>query len=161
MAYGSSQARDWIGVAAAGLYHSYSNAGSKLHLQPTPQLMIVNPLSNDRDRTKVFMDTSWVCYFWVWQELLLDAFFLIFLLISFSDIIFFSSVLFSVHVISFFLFCSSCSCFLVSCHGGQIRYLVEVALYPSMWSVLENVACALENNAYSDFFWMKHPENVN
>ena len=24
---------------AAGLHHSYSNAGSKLHLQPAPQLM--------------------------------------------------------------------------------------------------------------------------
>jgi len=39
VAYGSSQARDWIRVAAAGLHHSHSNAGSKLHLQPTLQLV--------------------------------------------------------------------------------------------------------------------------
>ena len=39
MAYGRSQARGWIGAAPAGLCHSHSNARSKLHLQPTPQLM--------------------------------------------------------------------------------------------------------------------------
>ena len=38
-AYGGSQARGPIGATAAGLYHSHSNAGSKPHLQPTPQLM--------------------------------------------------------------------------------------------------------------------------
>ena len=38
MAYGSSQARGWIGAAATGLHHSHSNAGSELHLRPTPQL---------------------------------------------------------------------------------------------------------------------------
>ena len=38
-AYGSSQARNQIGATAAGLHHSHSNTGSKLHLQPTPQLM--------------------------------------------------------------------------------------------------------------------------
>ena len=38
-AYGGSQARGPVGVVAAGLHHSHSNAGSKLHLQPTPQLM--------------------------------------------------------------------------------------------------------------------------
>ena len=37
-AYGGSQARGQIGAAAAGLRHSHSNAGSELHLQPTPQL---------------------------------------------------------------------------------------------------------------------------
>ena len=31
-AYGSSQARSRIGVATAGLHHSYSNSGSRLHL---------------------------------------------------------------------------------------------------------------------------------
>ena len=31
-AYGSSQARDQIGVVAAGLHHSHSNAGSEPHL---------------------------------------------------------------------------------------------------------------------------------
>ena len=38
-AYGGSQARGLIGDVAARLYHSYSNARSKLRLQPTPQLM--------------------------------------------------------------------------------------------------------------------------
>ena len=37
-AYGGSQARGLIGAIATGLYHSHSNAGSKLHLRPTPQL---------------------------------------------------------------------------------------------------------------------------
>ena len=37
-AYGSSQARGKIGAAAASLYHSHSNAGSKPSLQITPQL---------------------------------------------------------------------------------------------------------------------------
>ena len=36
-AYGGSQARGTIGAVAAGLHHSHSIAGSKLHLQPTPQ----------------------------------------------------------------------------------------------------------------------------
>ena len=39
MAYGSSQARGRIGAEAAGLGHSHSNGGSKLHLRPMPQLM--------------------------------------------------------------------------------------------------------------------------
>ena len=38
-ANGSSQARDWIWATAAILHHSHSNAGSKLPLQPTPQLI--------------------------------------------------------------------------------------------------------------------------
>ena len=38
-AYGSSQARSRIGDATVGLHHSHSHMGSKLHLQPTPQLM--------------------------------------------------------------------------------------------------------------------------
>ena len=39
LAYGGSQARGRIGPAAASLCHSHSNVGSKLCLQPTPQLM--------------------------------------------------------------------------------------------------------------------------
>ena len=35
----SSQARGPIRATAASLHHSYSNAGSKPHLQPTPQLV--------------------------------------------------------------------------------------------------------------------------
>ena len=38
-AYGSSQARGLIVAVAAGLHHSHSNARSKPHLQPTPQLV--------------------------------------------------------------------------------------------------------------------------
>ena len=41
MAYGSSQGRGLIGAAAASLHHSHSNAGFKLHLKTTPQLMIM------------------------------------------------------------------------------------------------------------------------
>ena len=37
-AYGSSQARGQIEAVAAGLCHGHSNSGSKLHLQPIPQL---------------------------------------------------------------------------------------------------------------------------
>ena len=37
-AHGGSQARGLIRATAASLCHSHSNAGSELHLQPTPQL---------------------------------------------------------------------------------------------------------------------------
>ena len=37
--YGSSQGRGPVRATAAGLCHSHSNVGSKLHLRPTPQLM--------------------------------------------------------------------------------------------------------------------------
>ena len=39
VAYGCSQVRGQIGAAAASLHHSHSNAGSELHLWPTPQLI--------------------------------------------------------------------------------------------------------------------------
>ena len=39
VAYGGSQVRGLIGAVAYGLCHSHSNARSKLHLWPTPQLM--------------------------------------------------------------------------------------------------------------------------
>jgi len=67
LAYGSSQARGWIGAAAASLCHKHSNTRSKLHLQlhrsswqqwiidpviePTPSWILVrvlNPLSTTR-----------------------------------------------------------------------------------------------------------------
>ena len=38
-AHGGSQARGPIGAVAAGVRQIHSNAGSELHLQPTPQLM--------------------------------------------------------------------------------------------------------------------------
>ena len=52
VAYGSSQARGHIGTAAAGLHHSRSNIGSKLHLHPMPWLaaaLIHNPPSEARN----------------------------------------------------------------------------------------------------------------
>ena len=52
MEYGSSQARGQFRAVAAGLCHSQSNAGSKPHQRPTPQLtaaMVFNPLSEVRD----------------------------------------------------------------------------------------------------------------
>ena len=50
-----------IRAVAAGLHHSHSNAGSKPHLQPTPrpqQCQILNPLSEARDQTYVFLNTG-------------------------------------------------------------------------------------------------------
>ena len=64
---------------AAVLHQSHSNARSEPCLQPIPQLtavpdthlhhsswqcQILNPLSEARDQTCVFMDTSWVHYCW-------------------------------------------------------------------------------------------------
>ena len=40
-AYGHSQARGPIRATAASLHHSHSNRGSKLHLQPIPQLTVM------------------------------------------------------------------------------------------------------------------------
>ena len=40
MAYGGSQAKGAIGTIAASLCYSHSNAGSELHLRPTPELMV-------------------------------------------------------------------------------------------------------------------------
>ena len=66
-AYGSFQARGLIGAAAAGLHNSHSNAGSELHLRPTPQLSsrrceILHLLNKIRDQICIPMDTSWVGY---------------------------------------------------------------------------------------------------
>ena len=38
VAYGASQIRGLIGAVAAGLHQSHGNAGSELHMRPTPQL---------------------------------------------------------------------------------------------------------------------------
>ena len=61
-AYGSSQARDQIRASAAAgpRRHSHSNARSKPRLWPSPDLVakwILNPLSEARDQTHIFMDT--------------------------------------------------------------------------------------------------------
>ena len=67
MAYRNSQARGWIGAAAATLHHSHSIVGSERNLQSTPQprqCQILNPLREARDQTHVLMDTRWVHYCW-------------------------------------------------------------------------------------------------
>ena len=58
VAYGSSQAGDWIGAAAASLHHSHSNAGVfNLHhssaTMPDPQ-----PTEWGQDGTRILMDTN-------------------------------------------------------------------------------------------------------
>ena len=61
MAYGISQTRSQIRAAAAGLHHSHSFAGSEPHLRHTAQhmaMLVLNPLSEARDRTHVLMDDS-------------------------------------------------------------------------------------------------------
>ena len=50
IAYGSSQARGWIGATGALLYHS------------SQQHRILNPLSKAMDWTSILMDTSQVCF---------------------------------------------------------------------------------------------------
>ena len=63
VAYGGSQVRGQIGAGAAGLHHSHSKAGSEPHLQPMLQLwkhQILNPLSEARDQTCIFMDANWI-----------------------------------------------------------------------------------------------------
>lgn len=55
----------WIRAAATHLHHSKSNTRSNLHLQPTPQQRwILNPLSEARDPTCIFMDTGQVHNHW-------------------------------------------------------------------------------------------------
>ena len=61
MAYGGSLARGQIGAVAPGLHHSHSSVGSEPHLQHTLQLtanQILNPRSEARDGTHIFMDAS-------------------------------------------------------------------------------------------------------
>ena len=62
-AYGSSQARDWIRAAAAGLHHSTMMQDLShicdLH-HNSQQCQILNPLSKARDQTCILKDTSWI-----------------------------------------------------------------------------------------------------
>ena len=49
LAHGGSQARGPIRAESASLHHSHSNAGSKPHLRPAPQLMAVpDPLPTEQ-----------------------------------------------------------------------------------------------------------------
>ena len=65
-AYGSSQARGWIGAAASSLRYSHSNARSELHPWPMPQLMTTpDPQPTEaRDPTHILSNSSQVHYHW-------------------------------------------------------------------------------------------------
>ena len=71
-------------------------------------------------------------------------------------------MLFSLLVLGFFLFLSLwlISSFMLLWSEKMLEIisillnLLRLVLCPSMWSVLENVPCALEKNVYSVFFWM-------
>ena len=73
---------------------------------------------------------------------------------------FFSSMLFSLHVISFFSFLFLWLIYsFMSLWSEKILeiisilfYLLRLVLCPSMWSILENVLCALEKMVHFDFF---------
>ena len=76
-AYGSSQAKGWIGGTAVSPSHSHSNTVSKPHLWPTPQLMATldpNPLNGARDGTHILMNTSQVHFRCTTRELLFSFF---------------------------------------------------------------------------------------
>ena len=83
MAYGGSQARGRIIATAAGLYHSHSNAGSKLCLWPTPQVMaMLDPQPTEQGqelRPGIEPATSRFLVGFVstepWQELLFEVFY--------------------------------------------------------------------------------------
>ena len=67
VAYGSSQARGWIGAPASGLRHSHRNAGLSRVCGPhqsSRKCWILNPLSEAKDRTLIFVYSSRVCYHW-------------------------------------------------------------------------------------------------
>ena len=65
MAHGNPQARGSIKAVAAGLYHNHRTVGSELNRvcdlhHSSWQHQILNPLSEARDQTHVFMDISQV-----------------------------------------------------------------------------------------------------
>ena len=68
-----SQARSWIGAAAAGLHHRHSNVRSEPCLWLTPQLVampggiLIMP-SKVRDQTCVLLDVSQICFCWATKE---------------------------------------------------------------------------------------------
>ena len=64
-AYGGSQVRDWTRAIAASLHHSYSNAGSKPRLWPTPQLTTMLepwPTEWGQGSNLQLMVPSWICF---------------------------------------------------------------------------------------------------
>ena len=59
-AHGGSQVRGQTGAAAAGLHHSHSPI---CYLHPSSrQHQILNLLSEARDRTRILMDASQICF---------------------------------------------------------------------------------------------------
>ena len=59
-AYGSFLARVWIGTAAAGLHHNYSNVESEPHLRSTPQLMAMLDSLTHWVRSGIELKSSWI-----------------------------------------------------------------------------------------------------
>ena len=87
--------------------------------------------------------------------------FLIFFLISSLTHWFFSSMLFSLHVVSFFsfLFLWLISSFMPLWSEKVLEIisillnLLRLILYHGMWSVLENLSCALDKNVHTGVFY--------
>ena len=66
--YEGSQARIWIGAVVASLYYSHSNTRKlgcvcDLH-HSSQQSLKLNPVSKARDRTRILLDSRWICYHW-------------------------------------------------------------------------------------------------
>ena len=79
-AYGDSQARGWIGVASGAYIIATAmpdpSCISDLH-HSSQQHQIHNPLSEARDRTRVLMDTSQICFHWAMTGTLMVSFYLL------------------------------------------------------------------------------------
>ena len=117
------------------------------------------------------IDFVWLCF----HCHLSQSIFLISSLISSLTHWYFSSMLFSLHVIIFFsfLFQLLISSFMSLWSEKMLKIifillnLLRFVLYPSMWSILENVPCVLQKNVYSVFscffcsFWIQYPGNIN
>ena len=78
-AYGTSQARSWIGTAAAGLQQSQPpqcqiQATSMTYTTAHGNIRSFNPLNNARDRTRILMDTSQFSTCWATMGTPLYAF---------------------------------------------------------------------------------------
>ena len=75
-AYGHSQARGRIGAAAASIRHSHSNARSepcqRLNSAAHSNTRSFNPLSETRDQTCIFMDTSSFLTHWCMMGTLME-----------------------------------------------------------------------------------------
>ena len=59
-AHGPSQVKNPVVAIAAGLHQSHSCIGDLQH--SSRQRWVPNSLSEARDRTRLLMDTSWICF---------------------------------------------------------------------------------------------------